>query len=228
MAKMKALLPTALLLGGAYFLPPTAFAQTMPDSTAVTAIRGNAIPNAASFEPLLAVPKRIITEESATQALQQLKLDKNGAGALTWSNRTGENGNYTFVNVRSKDKRRTLNIKTMTTSGLRMDGKIAIFDRLDMNGFKYTDDADGTIKFDRISMAKPSPEATAWLSDFLRKPSDLNLDFEDEDINMEGFGALYLNNLAIDALDGEVRADVSEVGWGENADNKGTLLMRKY
>lgn len=143
-------------------------------------------------------------EAQAQAGLSAMNLSESGSGALTWASRTGSDGNYTFTDVvmSPEDAQADMSIKTLSFTGLGMDGDITTFSSVKASGITITPDADSgedvTMKVGEFTVIEPTAEFASAIAQTLAGTQDADDIFDD--VNM-GFAAMGLDDLNITAKD---------------------------
>lgn len=153
-------------------------------------------------------------------------FEAKDSGALQWTDATEKNGTATYsdLTVNGKDGK-TINIGTLTLTGVHMAGEDPSFDRIDM--FDVTiDEDDSTGSIGRLSLSNPAPKLAASIIKLLENVDDLNdIDLE---VGLEdherAFGAIFMDDLKVKS--DEASVSLATLGWGENDNtNKGLFLL---
>ena len=103
---------------------------------------------------------RTVDNEEANEALKIFKLDKSGAGNITWETRTGSEGNYIFTNVvRPHGEEGQVKIRELVLTGVHMEEGIPVFDKMIMRDI---DSQYHTEEEMIVTMPSPDFAAAIW------------------------------------------------------------------
>ena len=189
------------------------------EKSAPAAALGLKAPSDKVFAKHFDVPTRNVTDAEGQKALGELNLLTESGDALSWDKTSGSDGNYTYTNLSAKDDdgEGELTIAKAELVGVHMNGDIASFDRADFSDIQIYDETEGvTVKFDTLSIARPTPDMAKAIMSSLQNIKGLDdLDFDEEGLDM-GFGALGISGAEVTSK--ELTMEVDSLMWGEDKD----------
>lgn len=135
------------------------------------------------------------SDGSDVAALALLNMDASGEDGLTWEDRKGSNGNYTYTNLtidpQDDDDESVVTIGTLTLSNVGMIDAAPTFGSMKAEGLRITDE-DTLMQIERMSMTDPTPETAMAMTKILSGFTDLDIS---DDSNI-GFGELTLSKIS--------------------------------
>jgi len=190
-----------------------------PQISAENAPLGLTAPSDKAFAKHFNAPKRKVDDTEAKQALAALGLAESGTTDLTWEKQSGQNGNYTYHNLKSQSDDGTITIEKAELFGVHMEGETATFDRADFKGL-FVDGDDVDVRIKAFSIARPTPDAAKSIMEGIEEISSntgvsLDLDKGDDDI---GFGALSLSGMTLEGE--EVNGTIDHIVYGSDETTK--------
>jgi len=180
----------------------------------------------AQIEALLEVEPRKTDNTEAQQALDAMGLG-SASDALKWSSKTGENGNYTYTDVRSlQSDEGEFTIKTLQLLGVHMKDDKANFDRLSAKGIelKKSEEEYGSIA--RLEISNPGQKLTSNIGQTLNTITDKDRIEDAVKLETKGsFGALYLENINLVSPDVNLKA--GSLGMAEDKETQKAVFLIK-
>ncbi len=177
------------------------------------------------IEKLLKVPARKVKETEAQKALSMMGFDDQGGSATTWDSRKGNDGNYSFKNLRATSKNgENLKIGKLELTGVHMDGEDPSFDRMDIENLSRIE-GDKVAELSRLSLSRPAPAMAStilYMLQDLEEIEDMNIDLGGED-GQNGFGAILVEGLNMASEDSLVT--IKTFGWGEDSETKKSSIL---
>ena len=189
------------------------------EKSAPAAALGLKAPSDKVFAKHFEVPSRKVTDAEGKQALEQLNLHKESGDTLSWASTSGKDGNYSFADLSAKEGDSLLTIGKANLIGVHMNDDIASFDRADFSDITIYDETEQvTVKFDTLSIARPTPDMAKAIMTSLQNINGLDdLDFDEEGLDM-GFGALGISGANISSKD--LTMAVDSLMWGEDEETR--------
>ena len=180
-----------------------------------------------AIEKLLDVKSRKVSDSEAEKALAKMGL-MNESGDLTWANKSGDNGSYSYKDVRvNTEDGETITIGKLDLSGVHMVDDRATFDRMDARDVTI-DGSDGDASIDRLSLSRPHPKLGSGIMKALAAVEDLK-DLDDFDIDVDldsddiAFGAFLMDGLSVTGDEADLK--LASLGWGENPDSGKAIFL---
>ena len=175
--------------------------------------------------------KRDISAEDAQAALEKIELWEQ-SDEVSWDERSGENGYYTFKNLKFADGEGV--IGTAKISGLRMLKEDAAFaDHFELSDITITEPDEGTVvTIKSVHYVLPDGENFMELVESLdiedlsssEKSLSLQNMFRSGDMNLT-IGEGYLDDMSVTGDD--ITMTIDFAGWAEDEDNRKLSLLFK-
>lgn len=155
---------------------------------------------------------------SPETALAGLGLETSGKDALSWANRTGENGTYSYTDVVISDTGDgAIRAEKMTVTGATMTkqngSEVPSFGTLELTNVTAGDDME-RVTITSVSLVGPSPETAAATTQILQGMDDLDFDIE----NL-AFKAATFSDFKMNGEDGE-SINIARLKMNDVADEK--------
>lgn len=168
----------------------------------------------------IVIKSRKVSESDAMQALKLMGLETSGQTNLTWADRSGKGGDYTFTDLGSTDEEaESGHLKKLVIRGVHMEGDAPAFDQIIFDGFSI--DADNSkVGIKSFALNNPSPALAGALG--LTMGGD-----EDAFDNIEGdvsFSALDFSGLNITSENGGV-IKLDDLKIAKSKDGKGVFTL---
>ena len=179
----------------------------------------------------LEVANRDITPDDAQAALEKMELWETG-DKFTWEERAGENGYYTFKNIKIAESNTT--IATAKVSGLRMlDDETAFADHFELTDITANDpDDDVTLNIKSVRFVLPDGEKFMEMVESL---SGENLSDAEQMLGFQSMlksgeidlslGEGYVDDLTLEGADFNMTMDFA--GWAEDEDARKMSMLFK-
>jgi hypothetical protein len=178
------------------------------------------VKSASSEVKLEKIAPRNVSDAEANKALDGLALNNSGSGILSWADKSGSAGNYTYTDVSIKgDDDDWVKIAELELTGAHMEGDLVAFDKISFSGLSGEDD-DSKIAVNKLELLKPSPTLSNEIARAFSGDDDA---FE----NVEGdFGIGGLSLAGLDVTGDDANITLESMVFGETADKTGSFSMK--
>ncbi len=169
---------------------------------------------------------RKVDNAEAEKALSALGFSKSDNSMLTWSDRDGSNGSYTFKNLSlRKNDEGDLNISQLKLLGVHMQDDQPAFDKIVIEGFNASEKSDkasggANVKVGKITVVKPSKALSAGFARMLNGVDD---PFEDIKGKISFQSASFSD---LNLTDDDTSLKINLASLGEAKDKTGMFVIK--
>ncbi|MEE9272890.1 MAG: hypothetical protein V3U57_06445 [Robiginitomaculum sp.] len=164
--------------------------------------------------------------EAPKQALTAMSLNESGSGIISWGDKKGSAGTYTFTDVSVKSNEQgDITFGKLKLVGVHMEGDQANFDKItfiDMHAKSVENGSNSDVTIKNISLIKPSPALANAIAASFGGDKDA-FDNISGDIK---FGGFSLAGMKVTDDNAEMKLDA--LNFGRESDKTGVISLSNF